>query len=93
MESRPLTPPGASPVVECYELRIAARARVQSDAHARGTAENLTVLTGSLRLHCGDQVSELAAGDSVFFEADVPHAYENPGRVEARCLNVIIYAR
>jgi mannose-6-phosphate isomerase-like protein (cupin superfamily) len=51
------------------------------------------VLTGTLRIQVGDQVSELNAGDSVYFEADVPHSYENPGRVEARYFNVIVYAR
>ncbi len=70
------------------------RARLsRSDAHARGTCESLTVLTGSLKLHVGDQVAELSAGDSVYFEADVAHTYENPGRVESRYVNVIIYGR
>ena len=93
LESRPLTPAGASPSVECYELRLAARGISRSDAHAKGTCESLTVLTGVLRLHVGDEAVELSAGDSVFFEADGPHAYENPGRVEARYHNAIIYPR
>lgn len=93
MESRPLTPAGASPHVECYELRLSARATIPSEPHARGTSESLTVLTGVLRLHVAGEVHELGAGDSVFFAADVPHAYENPGRVEARYYNVIIYQR
>jgi transcriptional regulator with XRE-family HTH domain len=93
LESRPLTPAGASPQVECYELRLAPRSLSRSEAHAKGTCESLTVLTGTLRIHVGEQVSELAAGDSVYFEADAPHTYENPGRVEARYLNVIVYAR
>ncbi len=93
MESRPLTPAGASPQAECYELRLAPRSTSQSEPHARGTCESLTVLTGVLRLHVGDQVCDLAAGDSVYFEADVAHAYENPGRVESRYINVILYNR
>lgn len=93
LESRPLTPAGASPNVECYELRLAARGISRSDAHAKGTCESLTVLTGVLKLHVGDEAVELSTGDSVFFEADVAHAYENPGRVEARYHNAIIYPR
>lgn len=93
LESRPLTPAGASPSVECYELRLAARGVSRSEPHAKGTCESLTVLTGVLKLHVGDEAVELSAGDSVFFEADVPHAYENPGRVEARYHNAIIYPR
>jgi quercetin dioxygenase-like cupin family protein len=39
------------------------------------------------------EVHDLAAGDSIAFLADVPHAYENPGSSEVRCHNLIIYAR
>ncbi len=93
MESRPLTPAGASPLVEVYELRLQPRSISVSEPHARGTTETLIVLTGALRLRAGDEVYDLAAGDSVFFHADVPHAYENTGRVEARYHNVITYGR
>jgi transcriptional regulator with XRE-family HTH domain len=93
MESRPLMPAGASPNVEMYELRLVPRTVSVSEPHARGTTETLVVLTGVLRLRAADEVYELAAGDSVFFLADVSHSYENPGRVEARYHNVIVYAR
>lgn len=93
LESRPLTPAGASALVECYELRLAPRGISQSEPHARGTSETLVVLTGVLRLHVEGETFDLAVGDSVFFEADVAHAYENPGRVEARYHNVIVYPR
>lgn len=93
MESRALMPAGASPGVECYELRLAARATSPSEPHGRGTAETVVVLTGVLKLHVEGAVHELAAGDAAWFEADVAHAYENPGRTEARYLNVIAYPR
>lgn len=93
LESRPLAPAGASPVVELYELRLAARASHTSDAHASGTHELLVVLSGTLRLRVGDEVQELSAGDCVSFAADKPHVYENPGASEARYHNVIIYER
>ncbi len=93
MESRPMMPAGASPNVEMYELRIAPRGVSTSEPHAKGTTETLIVLTGALRLRVADEVHELAAGDSVFFHADVPHVYENPGRIEARYHNVIVYGR
>ena len=92
-ESRPLAPAGASPIVELYDLRLAARAIHASEAHAPGTRELVVVLSGLLRLRVGDEYHELAAGDSVSFLADVPHAYENPGSSEARYHNVIVYER
>lgn len=91
LESRPLMPAGASPQVEFYELRLAPRAVSVSEPHARGTCESVVVLTGVLRLHVGEGVWDLAAGDAAWFEADVPHTYENPGRVEARYLDGIVY--
>lgn len=92
-ESRPLTPAGASPLVELYELKIAARSTHRSEPHAPGTHEVVVVLTGQLRLHVGDEKFELSAGDSVAFAADRPHAYENPAAGESRYHNVIVYER
>ncbi|AKV02794.1 Transcriptional regulator [Labilithrix luteola] len=93
LESRPLTPAGASPLVELYELRLAARASHTSEAHAPGTHEFLVVLSGSLRLRVDEEVHDLLAGDSVSFPADRPHVYENTGSSEARYHNVILYER
>jgi quercetin dioxygenase-like cupin family protein len=93
LESRPLFPAGASPMVELYELRLAARSTHVSEAHAPGTQELLVVLSGALRLRVADETHELQAGDSITFAADRPHAYENPGGSEARYHNVIVYPR
>jgi len=93
MESRPLSPAGACPWVEAYELRLAARASHASDPHATGTRELVTVLAGQLRVRIGDESHDLAAGDSVSFLADQPHSYENLSGTELRCHDIIIYTR
>lgn len=93
LESRPLAPAGASPIVEVYELRLAPRSAHAAEAHTAGTHEIVVVLSGLLRMRAGDEVHDLAAGDSVSFAADRPHTYENPGGSEARYHNVIIYER
>lgn len=90
-ESRPLMPAGGANQVEVYELRLAARARHVSDAHGPGTRELVVVLSGSLRMIVGEHAEELAAGDSLLFNANVGHVYENPGGAEARYHDVIIY--
>ncbi len=92
-ESRPLTTAGASPLVDMYELRLAARSSHASEAHVAGTREVVVVLSGALRMHIEDTIHELGAGDSIFFAADRPHVYENPGGSEARYHNVILYGR
>jgi transcriptional regulator with XRE-family HTH domain len=93
LESRPLAPAGASPNVELYELRLAARAQHAAEAHAPGTHEILVVLSGVCRIHVDDESHDLASGDSIAFDADRPHTYENPGGSEGRYYNVIVYAR
>jgi transcriptional regulator with XRE-family HTH domain len=93
LESRPLAPAGASPFVELYELRLAARSIHASEPHSAGTREILVVLSGTVRMRVGDETHDLGAGDSISFVADVPHAYENTGASEARYYNVIVYDR
>lgn len=46
-------------------------------AYAPGSHEFVVVDAGTLTLTIGDDRYELAAGDSVYFAADVPHGYAN----------------
>lgn len=92
-ESRLLSPGGSSSDTEVYELRLLPKALHRSDPHARGTRETLIVLTGALRLGAGSEIHDLQPGDSVYFNADVPHHYENRSTRETRCINVIHYVR
>jgi mannose-6-phosphate isomerase-like protein (cupin superfamily) len=90
-ESRPLMPASGIPQIEMYELRLAARARHLSEPHGPGTRELVVVLSGTMRLTVGDLSDELGPGDSVVFDANQPHVYENPGGAEARYHDVIVY--
>lgn len=93
MESRLLSPGGATADVEVFDLRFQPKAIHKSDPHGKGTTETLVVLTGSLRLIVEGSEHELGTGDSVFFRADVPHTYENRTSREIRCIDVIRYPR
>ena len=42
-------------------------------------------------MSAGD-AQRLEAGDAILFEADTPHAYRNPGEVEAVMYLVMTYA-
>jgi transcriptional regulator with XRE-family HTH domain len=92
-ESRPLVPAAGVNEIEMYELSLAARSRHTSDPHGPGTKELVVVLSGSLKMTVGSHTDELSAGDSVVFDANLPHVYENPGNAEARYHDVIIYRR
>jgi transcriptional regulator with XRE-family HTH domain len=92
-ESRALFPFDQRRRAEFYELRLEAGYVERAEAHAEGTYENLVVHSGRLRLTVGsaDPV-EVRAGDSVYFRADVPHSYENPGKTDALMYLVMTYA-
>jgi transcriptional regulator with XRE-family HTH domain len=92
-QSRTLAPAGVLPASELYELRLAGRSRHVAEAHAAGVKELVVVLAGTLRLSVGKTTQDLAVGDSIWFAADAPHTYENPGSAEARYHNLIIYPR
>lgn len=90
--SRALFPFGGPRRVEFYELRLAARSTELADAHPPGTTENLVVNTGEVEIEAGGERHLLERGDAIWFEADAPHAYRNPGRLEAVLYLVMTYA-
>jgi transcriptional regulator with XRE-family HTH domain len=50
-------------------------------AYARGSHEYVVVEEGALRLTVGEQVADLEAGDSAYFEADQEHGFANAAEV------------
>ena len=51
----------------------------------------VVLLTGALRIKVGAEAYDLAPGDTLFFEANVAHSYENLNSRESRCLDIIGY--
>jgi transcriptional regulator with XRE-family HTH domain len=58
--------------------------------HHAGVEETLVVASGHLRLHLGDTVYELCAGDSVFYRAHVSHRFDNPSDQEPSIFYIVI---
>jgi transcriptional regulator with XRE-family HTH domain len=57
--------------------------------HEPGSRETALVQEGEAVLVCDGERHELAAGDCVTFDADLPHHFENPGPGEAVLLAVV----
>ena len=57
--------------------------------HEPGSRETAVVLTGTLALVVDGTRYELRDGDSVTFDADLPHHFENDGEEPTRFLAVI----
>jgi XRE family transcriptional regulator, regulator of sulfur utilization len=57
--------------------------------HEPGSRETALVQSGTVVLLCDGARHELAAGDCVTFDADLPHHFENPGDQPAMLLAVV----
>jgi transcriptional regulator with XRE-family HTH domain len=57
--------------------------------HEPGSRETALIERGAVVLVCDGQRHELAEGDCVTFDADLPHHFENPGEGEAALLAVV----
>ena len=57
--------------------------------HEPGSRETALVQAGPVVFWCDGERYELAQGDTVTFDADLPHHFENPGREEAVLLAVV----
>jgi len=90
--SRALFPFDAPRRVEFYELRLAAGAEERAEAHAPGTTEYLVVGDGAVEIEVKGERIALGAGDTIVFQADVPHAYRNPAGAGAVMYLVMTYA-
>jgi transcriptional regulator with XRE-family HTH domain len=88
-----LTPPlpGQRADVSLHTLKPGATTGGPGDPpiHEPGSRETTVVLTGVLALIVDGVRHELHAGDSVTFDADLPHHFENEGEEQARFLAVI----
>ncbi len=91
--SRALFPFGSERRVEFYELTLSPHAAEKAEPHAVGTTENLTVTAGEVEITAAGDCSVLRPGDSVFFQADVPHSYRNLSDREAVMYLVMTYAQ
>ena len=58
-------------------------------AHRKGMEEHIVVEKGELRATLGGDEYELREGDALYFEADVPHRFDNAGRGECAYYLVI----
>jgi mannose-6-phosphate isomerase-like protein (cupin superfamily) len=88
-----LTPPlpGQRADVSLHVLKAGAATGGRDDPpmHEPGSRETAVVLTGTLALVVDGTRHELGAGDSVTFDADLPHHFENDGEEPTRFIAVI----
>ena len=80
---RILSPPEEAGKHEVYDLRFTENGLLDSQPHAQGTREHLTVVEGNLTVKSGDVVDHLLEGDTARYPADVPHKISANGPARA----------
>jgi len=83
--------PGQRAEVSCHTLAAGAATGGPDDPpmHEPGSRETAVVTSGRVRLVCAGAEYDLEDGDSVTFDADLPHHFENPGPGEASFFAVV----
>jgi len=76
---RILSPPEEAGGHEVYDILFGEGGTLNSQPHARGAQEQLTVLEGDVRVSSGTAQMELQLGDTARYAADVPHAITATG--------------
>jgi transcriptional regulator with XRE-family HTH domain len=88
-----LTPPlpGQRADVSLHVLAPGAATGARDDppVHEPGSRETTVVIDGATELFIDGQRHELKEGDSVTFDADLPHHFENNGEIDARLIAVV----
>jgi transcriptional regulator with XRE-family HTH domain len=77
-------------VVELWEWTLQPGDAFEGEAHAVGTTEVLSVLSGRLGLRVGTTEHELGEGDTVMFQAHAGHRYSGAGPDPVRFTMVVL---
>jgi transcriptional regulator with XRE-family HTH domain len=80
-------------ILELWDWRLGPGEHHDSDGHAAGTRELLTVLTGELTLSVYGKSHVIRKDEAVLFTADRPHRYANEGEEEVRFVMVVTEPR
>jgi transcriptional regulator with XRE-family HTH domain len=76
---------------EWYELTLQPGGELASQAHDPGTAEHLTVITGTVELEVGAEKKKVKHGATARYPADQDHVIRNAGKTEAKAVLVVVH--
>lgn len=79
-----LSPPQQAGRFEVYDIAFDPDGALESEPHAAGTQELLTVVSGAVEVRAGVETRRLGTGDTARYRADLPHrigAPAGPARV------------
>ena len=80
--------------VQWYDFKAQPKGKLISSPHPVGSIENLSILSGTVRVTVGDESWEASAGQTLRYKADRPHKIENIGNgpAHATMVNILAHA-
>ncbi len=75
---------------EWYDVEMEAGGILESQGHAEGTMEHLTILDGTLSVRNDKENIILSRGDTARYNADIPHHIENKSKQPARAIMLVL---
>ena len=80
--------------VQWYDFRAQPGGILESSPHPEGSVENLTLLSGKVRVEVGDESWNVKTGETLRYRADRPHKITNIGdtAVHATMVNILAHA-
>ena len=78
--------------VQIYDFRAQPGGVLESSPHPAGSIENLTLMSGKLKITVGNETWTAKAGETLRYRADRPHKIENLGETDAHATMVNILA-
>lgn len=79
--------------IEIYYIELAAGCQHTAKAHSAGVEEYVFVILGCMEMVVGDKKIVLQANQTLRFQADVAHAYNNPYSDPCVIYNMVFYPR
>ncbi len=86
----PVFPFNEQRLFETYRIVIKPGGSLFAQPHLKGAEEYITVFAGQAKITVEEEQFLLSKGDSIRFDADIPHGYQNVG-AEVAELSMLIY--
>lgn len=76
--------------LQWYDMKAEPGGVLDSDAHQRGSIENLSVIEGEMEVEVGGVRERARAGETLRYRCDRPHTIRNIGQGQAHATMVVI---
>jgi transcriptional regulator with XRE-family HTH domain len=70
-------------------LKIKSHGNTVNEEYMAGSEKFIYVLKGSIDLHVGNEKKVLNTGESLYFNASLPHHFKNTSKSECHCLSIV----